>query len=240
MRRALKGKLPEMRKIEGLNAIEEAVKRATEMGKPVQYTFGAARAGAFRGSESGASFVAALSLLSYVARLTAKFKTRLLVTIPQPDVIPLADDAIRTSYLIEGVPAQYDSIDTLRFFSTDQFAYAIGAIELLTKERPAANFLFGPLLAEALMVAETGNAIGAFQISGTASSSQLPFVVTCTDYTMITEEFYAAGAYLSNDPGQKGVIVGQDLFRLFLMAVIIVNAISITLGSLWLSNFIKL
>ena len=66
----------------------------------------------------------------------------------------------------------------------------------MLRDKPAAVFYQGKFYAESLILAETRNSIGAIQIAGTGSSSQILFVTAC-DYTLIGEEFYAASAYLS-------------------------------------------
>ena len=58
----------------------------------------------------------------------------------------------------------------------------------------------GKFFAESLLFAETGNSIGAIQIAGTGSQTQIPFFVTACDYTLMGEEFFAASAYLSKEP----------------------------------------
>lgn len=62
---AQRGRVPFIRRISGLNAIDEAVGRATEMGRPVMMVPGI----------SGLDVVTlqALSIFSYVARAVARF-----------------------------------------------------------------------------------------------------------------------------------------------------------------------
>ena len=69
-------------------------------------------------------------------------------------------------------------------------------------------------IAESLVLAETGNSIGAIQVAGTANPAQLPFFVAACDYTLIGEEFFAASAILSGDPDQLGSLKGQDIGKL--------------------------
>ena len=88
---------------------------------------------------------------------------------------------------------------------------------------PSAMDLTVPLtcgFAVFLILAETGNSIGAIQIAGTGSSSQIPFFVTACDYTLIGEEFYAASAYLSGSPEMLGSIKGQDYVKVGCMILI--------------------
>ena len=83
----------------------------------------------------------------------------------------------------------------------------------------------GKFYAESLLLAETGNSIGAIQIAGTASQSQIPFFVTACDYTLIGEEFFAASAYLSQKPDLLGIVKGQDIIKLVMLAMIILGTL---------------
>jgi hypothetical protein len=99
----------------------------------------------------------------------------------------------------------------------------------MLREKPAACFYQGKFYAESLILAETGNSIGAIQIAGTASPSQLPFFITACDYTLIGEEFFAASAYLSGDRRLIGSIRGQDMGKIIFMAAILLGLIQIIL-----------
>jgi hypothetical protein len=107
--------------------------------------------------------------------------------------------------------------DMVHYISDDQFAYAAGVNGIMIREKPAACFYQGKFYAESLLLAETGNSIGAIQIAGTGSASQIPFFVTACDYTLIGEEFFAASAYLSNKPELIGSIKGQDIVKFMVM-----------------------
>ena len=89
----------------------------------------------------------------------------------------------------------------------------------------------GCFFAESLILAETGNSIGAIQIAGTAMPSQLPFFVAACDYTLIGEEFFAASAYLSGQPDQLGSLKGQDVGKLLVGAVLLVGATLATIAA---------
>ena len=83
----------------------------------------------------------------------------------------------------------------------------------------------GKFYAESLILAETGNSIGAIQIAGTASQSQIPFFVTACDYTLIGEEFFAASAYLSDKPELVGAVKGQDMIKVIILILIFLGII---------------
>jgi len=109
----------------------------------------------------------------------------------------------------------------VHYVTDDQFAYAAGVNGIMLREKPAAVFYQGKFYAESLLLAETGSSIGAIQIAGTGSSSQIPFFVTACDYVLIGEEFYAASAYLSGSPEMIGSIKGQDYVKLLCMLFIL-------------------
>ena len=99
----------------------------------------------------------------------------------------------------------------------EQFGYVAYVQGHMVREKPAACFYMGSFFAESLLLAETGNAIGAIQIAGTAQPAQLPFFVAACDYTLIGEEFFAASAYLSGEPDQLGSLKGQDAGKLLVL-----------------------
>jgi len=208
---AKSGKEIYLRPIPGLKAIEEAVGRATEMGKSVLFVPGIS-------DMDQVDTIAGINILGHVAEITAKYETELNVPTCRAIVMESARDACRESYLRAGRPDLY-SDDMVHYISDDQFAYAAGVNGIMIREKPAACFYQGKFYAESLLLAETGNSIGAIQIAGTGSASQIPFFVTACDYTLIGEEFFAASAYLSNKPELIGSIKGQDIVKFMVMVL---------------------
>lgn len=215
-----------LRRINGLDALEESIGRATEMGRPVHFTPGLAD---IVGNTSAKTF-AALEVLGYVTDLSARYNTELVVTIRQPNVLPLAQETVRQGYMAAGKPEMYQD-DTVRFFSSNQNAYATGVVGYMHRAKVAANIMAGYYMGEALILAEAGAQVGAMQIAITASMAQLPFFVAACDYTIIGEELFAAGAYVSQDKVKLGGIAAQDFIKLGVMAIIIIGTIMSSSGS---------
>lgn len=224
---AKKGKNLFIREIFGLSALDEAVGRATEMGRPVLFVPGV-------GEVDNTQTMAALSILGYVSDCTADYDIPIMVPNCSPIVMSMAQDIAEHSYLKAGRPDTYVE-DYVCYISGDQFGFASGTCGMMVREEPAAIFYMGTFLAEALILAETGYSTGAIQIAGTASASQLPFFVASCDYTLIGEELYAASAYLSKDPEQIGSLKGQDMAKAIIMVLIILGVISISLHWTWIS-----
>lgn len=220
--RAKRGKSLFIRRIAGLDAIEEAVGRATEMGKPVLFISGIEDVDQIQ-------TVAAMIILGNVAKMVAGYDTPLLVPICQPFVVPVAEERVKEGYASAGKPDAYNR-DNVRYISSEQFAYAAGVNGIMLRERPAANLMFGSFYAESLVMAETGFSTGAIQVAGTANIHQLPFFVVACDYTIIGEELFATSAYLSKEPKLLGSLKGSDLVKAIIIGFLTLGAILETSG----------
>tara|TARA_B110000438_G_scaffold299785_1_gene350685 strand:+ start:1259 stop:2146 length:888 start_codon:yes stop_codon:yes gene_type:complete len=201
-----------LRPIPAMKAMEEAVGRATEMGNSVLYVPGI----------SGLDEIDTISgviILGHVAGMTAEYEADLHVPCCVPIVMEAAKESCKEAYLKKGRPDLYND-NMVHYVTDDQFAYAAGVNGIMLREKPAAVFYQGKFYAESLLLAETGSSIGAIQVAGTGSSSQIPFFVTACDYVLIGEEFYAASAYLSGSPEMIGSIKGQDYVKLLCMLFI--------------------
>lgn len=217
IRRAHAGEKLFVRKIAGLDAIDDAVGRSTEMGKPIIYSFGL-------GYLNEVWTLASLSILHRVAQKCAEYSTRLLIPQYDPLVMSAAQETVKQAYSEKGRPDLYDERD-VPFLTADQFGYAAGVDGMMLREKPGAVFWQGYFYAESLILAETGHSVGAIQIAGTTSVEQVPFFVVACDYTLIGEEMYAASCYLRPEPQMLGSLKGEDLTK----AIIIVFLIGGTL-----------
>ena len=228
---ARSGKEVFIRRIPGLEAVDEAIGRATEMGRSILYSTGL-------GGISNVATIASMTILGQVARRTADYETTLRVPCNDPIVMNVVREMVKTSYLDEGRPDAYNE-DNIFFLTESQFAYAAGVDGMMLREKPAAIFLQGTFYAESLILAETGNSIGAIQIAGTDSEHQLPFFIAACDYTLIGEELYAASAYLSREPMLLGSLKGQDWGKLLIFAMIVVGVFLELFGVNWITTFLQ-
>jgi hypothetical protein len=220
--RARGGRPMVFRKISGLNAIEEAIGRATEMGKGVLYVPGIQ-------DIDDIQTIASMIILGNVSKVTAKYETPLYVPTNSPAVFTVAEEVVKSGYSDAGRIDSYRS-DQVRYLTSEQFAYVAAVNGLMLRERPAANLFLGAFFAESLLLAETGHSTGAIQIAGTANVHQLPFFVVACDYTLIGEEYYAASAYLSGDARLLGSLKASDVLKMATIAAILLGVILEGLG----------
>lgn len=229
MRRALKRGKQGLKNLPQLAAIEEAIGRATELGRPVHFTIGY--------DEIMTYNIPGFSMLPYIADLCNKTGAHLIVTTPQSTVLAIFDD------ILDQVNKAYGKSSNekdLRFLAGGTSAYTIAAQGLLLREKPAANFLMGLQKVEVLIHCETGQRIGAMQVGGGTGAGNLPFMAAICDYTLIGEEFLAAGAMVSNDVGRLGAITGQDWIKAVILALIIGGGIIVQFGSTYLVSLLKM
>jgi hypothetical protein len=219
---AQSGRKPFVRRIPGVDAIEEAIGRATEMGRPVLYIPGILDIDEIQ-------TVAGLVILESVSKLTARYETPIRVPVSYPIPFTIAEEMVKSGYLHAGKPDQYDP-NSVQFISPEQFAYVAAVSGIMLRERPAAHIFMGAFYAESLLLAETGFQTGAIQVAGTANVHQLPFFVVACDYTLIGEELYAASAYLSGEPKLVGSLKGADLMKIVIIIVVILGCVLETLG----------
>ena len=211
-----------VRRIAGLEAIEEAVGRATEMGRSCLFIPGIQDLNEMQ-------TMAGLNMLSRVAKVAAEYDAKIEIPTSRSLVMTAARETVQAAYLAAGRPDSY--VEDLIYYVTDeQFGYVAYLTGKMVREKPAACFYMGAFFAESLMLAETGNSIGAIQIAGTAEPAQLPFFVAACDYTLIGEEFFAASAYLSGDPDQLGSLQGQDVGKVVVGTLIIVGSLLATVA----------
>lgn len=228
----LKGRT--IRPIAGLDAIEEAVGRAVEMGRPVHDCPGG---GGFD-SQYAQQTVAAIGIIGHVAKLCASRGADLKVSINVAHTLPAVEEIIRTSYLSEGQIDQY-SPDMVRFLPNQNalFSYCMGMFE---REKIAANIMVGAYFWEAIVLAEHGGSVGAMQIGGTARQSQLPAFVASCDYLIIGDEMFAANAYVTKDEQQISNIAGQDIVRIIVLIIMVLGSLASLVGIDVIANFLRI
>lgn len=219
---AKKGKELYIRPLAGIEAVDEAIGRATEMGKPILYVLGI-------GTAADIATIASFTVLGRVAKKVAEYQTDLIVPCYEPIVMSVAQDVVKSAYLEAGRPDQYRK-EQVFFVTNAQFAYVAGVSGIMVRERPATNFYLGYFAAESLLLAETGNAVGSIQIAGTDQVSQLPFFVVACDYTLIGEELYAASAYLGRDPLLLGSLKAEDWAKGILMVLLVLIVLCVIFG----------
>ncbi|MGB9690934.1 MAG: DUF6754 domain-containing protein [Candidatus Sumerlaeaceae bacterium] len=214
------GRPMRLRRLPGIDAIEEAIARATEMGRPVLFIPGI-------NDIDDIQTLAGLNILSHVAYIAAEYNTPLIVACRRSVVLTISEEVVKAASLAAGRPENYIP-NNMRYLSDDQFAFTAGVNGIMLREQPASCIYQGCFYSESLILAETGYVSGAIQVAGTANVAQLPFFVAACDFTLIGEEFFAASAYLSRDPTVVASIEAADWLKMVYLVVIFAGVVLAT------------
>ncbi|MFH1620250.1 MAG: DUF6754 domain-containing protein [bacterium] len=214
-----------IRRIAGLDAATEAVRRAAETGRPVFFFNGT-------GSMADMSTIASTFVLGEISKKAAVSGAAIKVPHYDPVVMSVCREVAKQACLDADRPDFYRE-DMNFFVSQDRFSYAASVDGMISREKPAVCFFMGRFMAESLLLTEVGSATGVMQIAGTDAETQLPFFFTSCDYTLIGEELYAAGAYLSRKPVLVGTLRAQDIGKMLVMTAVAAGLIVTTLGTVF-------
>jgi hypothetical protein len=216
-----------IRTLDAIGKMEEAVGRATEMGKPLHFSYGM---GAF-----DAQYFAAFTLLEYAASLCAKYDSRMIVSIALPEVVPMTEEVIRKAYTDAGKIDSYKP-DDIRFWGGSHNPAMIGTI---SREQVAGNFMIGSLFHESILGIEAAARNNAIQVGGTANTHQLPFIAAGCDAIFIGAEMFAAAAQLHPTPVRVGSVSAEDWLTRLMVVLMAVGAVMVTFGNSALANLMK-
>ena len=220
-----------VRPIAGLKALDEAIGRATEMGRSVLYVPGLSDM-----SEVGT--FAAITILYRLAQRIAEMGCDLDVPCYDPVVMTVLDGAVRDAYSKVGRPDAFRP-GCVHYVSAQQMAYVAAVNGTMLRDRPAANVYMGSFYAESLLLAETGATTGAIQIAGTDKVTQLPFFVCVCDYTLLGEELFAASAYLGREPVQLATVIAQDWAKAVAAIAVTAALLLASLGHPTLASWLR-
>src|SRR2546426_623190 len=145
--RAKRGGSLYIRPLAGLQALDEAIGRATEMGKAILYMPGL-------GGMDEVGTLASITIMSRVARKVADLGCGMQVPCYDPMVMAIMDGVARQAYVESGRPDE-DRPGSVHYVSAQQFAYVAAVTGVMLRERPAANIFMGSFYAESLFLAET-------------------------------------------------------------------------------------
>lgn len=236
-----KGKVYKLRSFPAIEAIDEVCGRAAEMGRPVHFAPGDV---AYLTGTNAPMTLASMSLLRYTARRCAEKGARLIAACggyqgAGSDLIPLMQDVVRAGYMEAGKADEYDP-SIVRFISPEQMAYVAATLGIFAREKIAGNIMLGGWAGATTPLAEYGYRVGAMQIGGTPRSMVMGiFAVTC-QYTLITDELYAAGASVGGEPEQIGGLMIEEVLKYVTIGLTILGSILITVGIPLLKDLLTL
>jgi hypothetical protein len=221
IQRARQGDPIRIQRLPGVDAIEEGIGRAVEMGRPVHYATGM---GAISSTRDVSAKVLSLYILGSVAEMCSQQRADLYVSERDPLTVGYIREILRTAYEKTGWPEGYRE-ENIMWFPWTSIAYALP--NWFQEVKPGANFMMGSLFFGTIIIAEAGALQGAFQIG----YGQTQFLMATCEYVLIADEFYATSAYMSKDPTLVGGIAGIDYVKMALLGLLLVSFILLNIGT---------
>ena len=213
-------KLPVFRSFSAIDGLPELIGRCVEMGRPVLLTPGAYGAELNRPGP----VVASLPFMHYVARQCAKYGARLITSIGFSDTYAAAVPAIESAYRAEGKMELYVPEDIIYWGSFE--GYLAGNPATIAAENVGALIQTGSPASAGITQNEMAVQVGAMTSAlAPCTDADLVFYSLCSDYLTIGEEYYAASADISKDRTQLGSIVGTDILKIAVLAIMLIGVI---------------
>ena len=210
-----------LRDIGALDAVDEAIARCAEMGRPVLVSLGKRPV---RHQDS----VAAAPILSYIATKCAELGSELITCTCAPDWQPLAETIVEEGYRVAGVPEAYNP-EMVRFISPMGYAYVTGMLGIVNREEVGTTFMLGGYGGELLILSEGTGLLNSMVLSINGAYSQIYGVIVSSDYTAIGEEGYAASAYLGSED-QRINLFASDVLKVVSIAASVIGIILTNMG----------
>ncbi len=230
--RAVAGRGPALRQIRAFELLKGLMGRAIESGRILHLSLGLGSVA----DETTADSLAGLSVLNYMTRQAATTGVSPTISMADPMVMLLAQNAIRSAYVDHPDGAE-EAYRNIRWIAPQPAAYAAGVMNILSLDKAEANVMVGNFGDEYLLMGETAARRDITHIGGTSNPNTLPFIYASAEETLLGEEIYAAGAYLQKRPAHLGSLMTQDTMR-WLVALIILGGVlvaSLQLAWLWIA-----
>jgi len=211
-----KGRVPDVRNIEALEAVYEGIGRCAEMGRGVMVLPGL-------GGISSSVTIAGLTLFGEVAQRGAEIGVDTFLSTSSTDVVAFSEAIVKNAYERAGKGERYVPGEYVRWFGGDQYAYAVGTAGTIIAIKPGLLVLIGDFMSDVIVSMETGTRVGSSVIGGCPRA--LPEMSVFSDFLMIGDEVYAASSLISGDKMVIATLAGQDWLKLITVVLMIVGVI---------------
>ena len=223
--RAMAGKVPHVNRLEALDAMEMGIDRCVELGKPVYYEVSGAR----YGGDHGPMILAGISILGGVARYAAEKGATMIICYSAPQVLPAIEGQLKGVEEAVGKPGYFKDI---RYLGSDAFSAAATSMNIIEENDCMCSIAMGSAAINILPIAEANRSKGCICIEGTAYMSQIHAMGLTTDYNLIGEQLYAAGAMYSKDPDTLSTLRINDIGKLTVIGLLPVLVAAVAGGVL--------
>ena len=221
-RRIQSGNEVGLRPLASYDALKSQVGRAVESGRSLHFALGRASLA----ETNGATSIAALTALDYLAQDGCPSGVPPLVTVGEATLLPAAQDQLRGGYEQANRGGEF-SPRMAQFLApaSSPFTYAAGASEMIQHAHVGSSLLMGHFGPEIAIMTEAAARQKMDQVIGSDDPVAISIATAMTDHVLIGEEMFAAAAYLEGEPEQIASLQLQDLLRLIIAVSILLAAL---------------
>jgi hypothetical protein len=220
-----------LRPLAAYTALPLMIGEAIEADRPIHGSFGHSGLG----GTNTVLTLAAAELMYQTAQRTATGDFSPILTMSDPSSLPLAYGTLRAAYASRDRLERYHPGGVRWYPSSSQtLAFAAALTATMGDDRVSGNVLvgsFGPELALILAASNRGRR-PSIAHSGALDGQAVAYAMS--DYPLIGEEIFTAGAYLGGSASQTAVVATIDVLRWLLILLILLPAANaLTQGALF-------
>lgn len=217
------GKEEKIRSIPAMEAIDEAVGRCVEIGKPVLVTYGYF-------DDINPAIMAGLETVGYVSKVASEKGCETIVAVGPTRTLNIAIENYRLG-CIEGGRPELFNIDNVHYLTHEQFTYLAGMYGLLNEYKPGAYIGIGWYWVDAIHIGTQVKRLGIFGIGGAEKYDAGAWFLLTMNYSAFGSEIYAMGAIMSKDKTAVSGILCSDVVTWVSGAIIIIGSILAAAGN---------
>jgi len=226
--RAMQGKTIKLRSMAMIEALPDVVDRAVETGRPIHCGAGEY---AYLSGMYAPMTIAGMNILRYTARLCFRKGARLIADVAcNPEAYPLMDGIVREAAVAEGRPEAYRR-ENIRWYGPTEAHWQIGLTGQIAREGVAGLVLVGAITGMTIAALGAVRMGGGLILGGTARYYHNGTWAALADYSLFSDDIYAAGAIASGDSLVMSVQAAGDYVKYILMAVTILFAFMAVAGA---------
>ncbi len=216
-----RGNLILLRDMPAFRYLQRAIGLAVEEGKRIHVALG-------RGtilSENFGSGLMGLSVLERLARVAVVGDRPPVASSGEGGLMLLSQDTLKAAYRSLGIAGEAVTSQG-RMTGVTPFSYAIGVQPLLHEENVSVDLLLGN------MGSEASDRERNLRIGGSDDLAAQAVYYAATDYPLLGEEIFAAGAYLDCGTAHRASLRAQDILRWGIAGVLLLGALAKMVGIL--------
>jgi len=211
---------PQVRELVGLRGLKGEIERAAESGRPIHVALGN---GALSSGDTITS-LAGLQVLEGLVDATVAYNVAPVVTVGDPTLLPLAQDALRRAYRRRQALELYDP-SQVRFVAPSPLAYAAGANPVGAAEDTVATVAAGAYGFEVSLIAHSSDRRRVHQWAAADSAGAIGALYPATERLAVGEELYAVGAQVTEKDKYTTSLIVEDILRFVLVLAILGAAV---------------